>query len=531
MKIQRLCQLFGLLCLASAYCQAQIGVPQLQFAYGGCSVSSCQTGWYAGPAVADIDLDGVPEIVSGSYDVVALTPSGTVKWRATHAQRVWPAIVVADFVATSAGLETAVGRGGNQLTIYSATGAVLWAVSPFTGGEVRSLAAADIDGNGDLEIIVGRASSGGNNQVSVYEHDGTLRPGWPARRTGELGSGAGMYNENLAIGDLDQDGQSEIYAPTDTHYITALQPNGNQLNASTIYGLSSGVAKSWAQVGVHVDQAADLQGFADCGTQHRPNFANAAPAIADLDGDGSKELIVPGDVYNCAVGDPDGDLYYLPWILKRDRTRWMSPSFDWTVIPPAGQSSAATIQGQFGIIENAVVNAVPADLDGDMQKEIIFASYDGKVHAWWLDKTEKHSWPYVVPGSGFRFAAEPAVADLDGDGKSEVIFTTWPQKGGNAVGKLIILSYQGVLLQSVDLPAPRGGDWNGGLAAPSLAQLDADANLEVAIGTSQSGVVVYEIPGSANARIQWGTARGGLLRSGQAAVAANLDILLRNGFE
>lgn len=301
---------------------AQIGAPQLQWAYGGCSPSDCQTGWYSGPAVADIDGTGGIDIVWGSYDVVALNASdGSLKWRGSNGQRVWPAIVVADFDSTVAGLESVVGRGGNQLTMYSATGAMRWTVSPFSGGEVRSLAAADIDGNGDLEIIVGRASSGGTLQVSVYEHTGALRAGWPARHNGEPGNGAGMYNENLAIADLDNDNQAEIFAPTDTHYITALHPNGSQLLASTLYGTSAGLQKVWSQVGVHVDQAADLQGFADCGVQHRPNFANAAPSIGDMDGDGSLELVVPGDVYDCSIGDPDGDLYYLPWILRRDRTR------------------------------------------------------------------------------------------------------------------------------------------------------------------------------------------------------------------
>lgn len=518
--------------LVCAPARAQIGTPTLQWAYGGCSPTSCQTGWYSGPAVADIDGGGM-DVVWGSYDVVALNGAdGGLKWRGVNGQRVWPAIAVADFDTTIAGLESAVGRGGNQLTLYSAAGGVLWTRSPFANGEVRSVAAYDIDGNGDLEIVVGRASSGGTLQVSVYEHDGTLRPGWPARRTGEAGFGAGMYNENLAIADLDGDNQAEIYAPTDTHYITALHPNGDQLTASTIYGSSGGQPKTWAQVGVHVDQAADLVGFANCGTQHRPNFANAAPSIADMDGNGSLELVVPGDVYDCAIGDPAGDLYYLPWILRRDRTRWVAGAYDWTAIPPPGASGAPTIQGQFATIEDAVVNAVLADLDGDGQREIIFASYDGKVHAWWLDKTEKYNWPFVVPGSGFRFAAEPAVVDLDDDGLAEVIFTTWPQKGGNAVGKLIILGSSGTQLRSVDLPAPRGGTWNGGLAAPTIANIDADPEMEIVVGTSASGAVAYNLPGSAGARMLWSTARGNLLRNGLAPpVSPTTNSLFRDGFE
>jgi hypothetical protein len=118
-------------------------------------------------------------------------------------------------------------------------------------------------------------------------------------------------------------------------------------------------------------------------------------------------------------------------------------------------------------------------------------------------------------GEGFyRFASEPVVTDLDNNGAAEVIFTSWPQKGGNRVGKLHILDALGSVLYEADLPAPFSGDWNGGLAAPTLANIDADADYELVINTSHSGVIAYDLPGTAGARILWGTGRGGFLRSG-----------------
>lgn len=494
-----------------------LSAPVPKWSHGGCFTSWCQTGWYASPAVADIDKDGQPEVLWGSYDVVSLNgATGALEWRGASSNRVWPGVAVAD-LTNDGTLEVIVGRNGDEVTVYTNAGAVLWTRHPFGYGEVRSLAVADLENDGLKEIIVGRAGSGDTQQVNVYEPDGTVRPGFPARRNGEPGYGWGMYNENLAVGDLNRDGFKEIYAPTDTHYITALDRHGNQLGANAMYNVAIPVGpKVWSQVGVHVDHAVDLVGYADCGVEHRPNFANAAPAIADVNNDGTPELIVPGDVYNCDIGDNiDGDMYIMPWLLKYDRTRWSGNSFDWTTLP--ADPGTRPLSEDYSVIENNVQNAVSADLDNDGFKEILFPSYDGRLYAYWLDKTAHGNWPFdVYPGGdNFIFASEPAIADLDNDGLAEVLFTTWTKIGSNTGGQLIIASASGQQLHAVPLPRS-SQSWDGALGAPTIANIDSDADMEVVVGTAHMGVVAYDLPNTANARILWGTGRGTYARTGEA---------------
>ena len=42
--------------------------PVLKWQYGGCT-SWCMTGWYASPAVADLDSSGTQEVIWASYKV------------------------------------------------------------------------------------------------------------------------------------------------------------------------------------------------------------------------------------------------------------------------------------------------------------------------------------------------------------------------------------------------------------------------------------------------------------------------------
>jgi hypothetical protein len=147
------------------------------------------------------------------------------------------------------------------------------------------------------------------------------------------------------------------------------------------------------------------------------------------------------------------------------------------------------------------------------------------MHAFWLDKTEHGNWPYSVydASEGFyRFATEPVVADLDNDGNAEVIFGSWVRKGTERTGKLHILDYMGNVIHEIDLPPAKSGDWNGVLAAPTLANIDGDSDLELVLNTAHSGVAAYDLPGTAGARVLWGTGRGSYYRNGESLVSSTV---------
>ena len=128
----------------------------------------------------------------------------------------------------------------------------------------------------------------------------------------------------------------------------------------------------------------------------------------------------------------------------------------------------------------------------------------------------------VQPGS-IRVPAEPGLADLDRDGRLEVLFHVWTEKGSGEEGELRIVDWQGQLLASVPIPL-NGHSWSGALGAPTLANVDADPDLEVLSGTTSSGLVAYELPGTAGARVVWATSRGGFTRAAPEPGAGTLGL-------
>lgn len=511
--------------LVAAVAQA----PVLKWQHGGCFSSWCETGWYSSPAAADLDGDGSIEVIASAYSVVVLEgETGALKWRvksghdrnepnAENVGRTWPGIVIAD-IDRDGELEIVTAHSGGWVSVLNNEGYFKSSGWPWRnpgGQEFRSLSVGDLDGDGSFEIIVGRAA-GSETNTWVLEHSGDVRQGWPRLKSGDESSAWGVYNANIGLGDLDGDGLPEIIVPSDTITVSAYKPDGSQLSTNPMYHGNPGHDMNvWGEVPAYVDLVYEAQGWGPCydGFTARANFAQGPANVVDVNGDGVKEVVVVGYVHNCNT-DPYTNLYNTPYILNADRSRF-NEGFDWTTIPV---NTGEPLSDDYNVIESVQPNPVTVDLDGDSRPEILYPSSDGRMHCFWLDKTKRGNWPYSVNNlvEGFyRFASEPVVADLDNDGYGEVIFASWAQKGSNATGKLHILDYLGHVLHEVDLPdAFGGGDWNGALAAPTLADIDGDGELEVVLNTAHSGFVAYDLPGTDNARVLWGTGRGSYLREG-----------------
>jgi len=520
--------------IAAGPISAQIAAPVLKWQHGGCYASWCETGWYSSPAVADIDGDGAPEVIASAYSVVVLDgASGALEWRvasghditdpgASNVGRTWPGIVVADVDADGAD-EIVTAHSGGWVSVYDGDGHFEpgWPRQP-ASNELRGLSVGDLDDDGTLEILVTAASYSSIN-AWVLEHDGTTRSGWP-QLTGGGGYSYGVFNDTSAIADLDGDGSPDLLIPSDVHYICAYSADGQHLAADPVFG-----GDNWGEVGVWESYATELQGWGACNgiraESYRTNFANGPASVADMDGDGTLEVVATGRTYDCTGGETTK--YNGVYVFEPDRGRFTGSGYDWTTVPI---DLGAPLSLDWNIIENAAPNPALGDLDGDGEKEIVYADFSGRVHAFWLDGSEHGLWPLAIhTGGPYRFASEPAIVDLDNDGSAEVLVTTWVQKGTGQTGELLIVSATGMVLHRVDLPAPFGSPtWNGSMPCPTVADVDGDPDLEVVLQTAHSGVVVYDLPGSSGAEILWGTGRGSMLRNGTALPG---DTIFADGFE
>lgn len=478
-----------------------VQAPRLRLTLAG---SGSDEGWLSSPAVADLDQDGHPEIIAARGRTLYVWHSdGSLYWKgaASTTGRIWGPPVVADLDGDGR-LEVAVGSHQEKISVFQWNGLPKAGWPKLLGGtfEIRSLAAGVVSGNGKMGLLAARTST--KPIAYLFDHTGLVMPGWP-----QLSSAtgctltvncfeAGAYNQNVGMADLNGDGKTDLIVSYDTAYAGVFHLTGVPFAADP----STFVRPFFSGIPAFHDYALAKQGFGPDG-KDRSEFTDSPPVVADLDGDGKRELILVGDHELAGNTANRGNALF---VFHADATRAAGFESPFETAGPLVYDDPGA-----NILDVTPAPAV-ADLDRDGKKEILFPSYDGNMYA--VHSDGKLYWKFSFADNGARFASEPVVADLNNDGFPEVIFTTYETVAGK--GALVILDHAGEKVAQVSLSG------RGAMAAPTVADLDGDGELEVIVSlkdsTSQGGIQIYDLPGSKTNQVLWATGRGNNLRNGDA---------------
>ena len=450
---------------------------------------------------ADLDGDGRKEIIFNVRDVVCINAAnGSPKWRKPCGLQGGQSTIyvptqledldndgVLEVITVST--QYAGGEGSSVqsvLTVYDPRGNVKVGPIPFYY-RVHALKIADLDGDGTKEMIVGLGVGATQTEcLYVYDCWGTLRSGWPQK------SEYGLYGNTIEAVDLDWDGQKEIVYLFDAERMRVLNADGTLRSEFAVY--ESPNPRYPAQTREDDNAIAGTHG---------------GILAADVDGDWVPELVCTAAIVgmqqvaaNMAAGNntyADNFRYCTAFLLDLNLGRYTNPAkgFDWTRFP-TDTGDYVTLDDHVNLPNPDLVPAV-ADLDNDGNKEIVFSSYDGRVHCFSLDGTEHGAWPFAVCSSrgGVKvMASRPVAADLNGDGYQEVVFTTYPEMNAQPrqIGSLYVLDYSGRVLAQTSLPRSLDATgYNACAGGPTLADVDNDGRLEIIVSTYSAGVCVYKV--------------------------------------
>ncbi|MFT4627336.1 MAG: hypothetical protein ACI8PZ_006020 [Myxococcota bacterium] len=243
---------------------------------------------YGAPALADLDGDGVGEVVFGRTVVNA---DGTIRWTGTGGQGNASLFNAVPVDLDGDGVPEIV--AGN--TVYNVDGSTRWQDA---GADGQS-AVADMDLDGAPEIVLVYSST-----VRLLEADGTEV--W----TVALPDGGGGPP---TIADFDGDGAPEIGVASREVY-RVLEADGSERWANVVQDFSSSVTGS-SVFDFEGDGAAEVV-YADEQTlwvydgatgaveleytDHSSGTLYEYPLIVDVDGDGATEIVVSSNDYNIA---------------------------------------------------------------------------------------------------------------------------------------------------------------------------------------------------------------------------------------
>jgi hypothetical protein len=431
------------------------------------------------PALADLDRDGAKDIVLGTSDGTMRVLSG----RTGRSLRGWPRRMRA-----AAGSAAAARRIGTLRAGFLATPAI----GDVTGDRAPEVLAAGLDGRLYGWTARGRALRGFPYRIRLKR---------PAER-GELD--AAIY-ASPALADLDRDGKLDAVFGAADQRVYAVRGNGRSVRGWPVLARDEGgkAAKTLS-----------------------------SPAIGDLDGDGSPEVVEgSGEAYG-STPSMSGRVH--AWDARGRRMP------GWPVAPSGVAVNSIPLVG-YGVPMSPVL----ADVDGDKRDEVAVAAFTGEPELYRGDGTrmtgaggEGH-FAYAGRGAGSP-SSTPGVLAL---GANAAFGRTAPGGPLRLFGGMVdsrLAAAQSSPATRVDFDHLIGG-WDAAsgawldawprpvegwpiVAAPALADVDGDGSAEVLAGSSGNVLHAFRENGSEPAG--WPKDTGGWLLAAPAVGDVDGDGLL-----
>lgn len=483
-----------------------------------CTNPDCET---SSPVLADLTGDGIPDIVLATSNgwIVAVRSNGTELWRRDTAPRF-------DMAA-------------NSQQIHS------------------SPAVADIDGDGDLEIVVGVGAIDGDTctqgGVIAYDHNGNFL--WRFLTFDEFTSPSGCRDtvySTPAIGDLDNDGSMEIVVGAFDKRIYVLHHNG---------ALDSHFP---------IDSYHRLR-FPDWGglTGHLADTIWGSASLADIDGDGFLDILISTDEGNFDDNFPNGEGWDCPYQIPPhpwpqdycggalyvvDRFGNHLPGFPKRIHDIMQSSTAVTDINNDGDLEifvgggtfyynnspdhpntasriwgwdsqgndlpgwqggKVTTGSTPAspsigDITGDGTKEVIALDMDQKLYAWFANGSPVPGFP-MTPRSMFgsgnpaNVGITPILGDYDGDGKMEIFVRTGPN--------VTVVDGNGQQLTASQNPPNAPAFYTNNIMQNNAALGDIDNDGKLELIAFNSTLYAWDLPNATNSA-DWPMYRYNAARTG-----------------
>ncbi|UCD19310.1 MAG: VCBS repeat-containing protein [candidate division WOR-3 bacterium] len=411
----------------------------------------------AGVALADIDGDGYCEVLTGTtqgaFYVWDYQGNLLTGWPKTGIEAIQTKAAVADIDTSFPGLEIIVPGRLNIVYAWHSDGTNVpgWPQIVGETGGFKSPVVFDIDGDGDLEIIIGQRDYP-QGRVRAYHHDGTPCAGWP--KTVDY-----MCVATPSVGDVDNDGVIEICAVSfNSVYLWDKdgndEPGWPQLNMAsgmsyaqpvlcdiTGDGMNEIIVAYWTNwydsVNVYLYDGSSYGGWPK---SYPGPQSYVTPVAADIDGDGDYEIFGGGHTsYNC--------------FLARHHTG--APVSGWPVD-----------------VHNNECSPIVFDLDDDGDREVIVGenSPEGYLYAFHGNGTMVDDWP--IQNTINVYVNSASVADVDADGDIEIALLV-------ADGTVNLWTIEDVSLRNylVEWGTFFHDNWNTGWVHPLPPQnLNADVN-------------------------------------------------------